>query len=392
MKVMSASKLAALVATIGVRPHGFTAAGLLAASALLGLLGAFDLAFLPAFPPDAYLIALLGGLTLLAQAVSFWYLPSFAKREVVMDGMASYAGPLLFPAAVVAALIGSGAARTTMLVLGLSLFPLVLVASALFGPRWRSGVPFWRKGEHRTGDTLALAGFAASMLWFAAAAVLAAVRPPGLVIAWPTALALFAVSALAHLVPRARGREAWWPLFGAGLVLANAGAIFATALRVGEPLVRLAWTYPLLLGFAVAGLALARPGGKRAGPRMRDARPLLAAALLAGAIGIALVVRQPMTALRATIAHELVTVAVALAIGAVAILALPVVFNAVPDTRFVWPTAVLALLGLLVLAGELWTELVPWRGTTLLAGSVACYLGAMWPLRRPRRDCPPDDA
>lgn len=372
---------------VGVRPHGFAGAALLTAGAALGLAGALGIGRLAS---DLHQVALLGGLTLLAQAVAFWYLPSFAKREVVLDGMASYAGPVLFPAALLAGAIGSGAARTTMLFFGLSLFPILLVASALFGPRWRGGTPFWRTGGHRTGDTLALLAFATAAFWFAASAALALLRPPGLVVAWPAALALFALGALAHLLPRLRGREAWWPLFAAGLALANAGALFATAVRIGEPLVRFAWTYPLLFGFVLAGIALAPPGGKHAGPRMRDARPLLMAALLAGAVGLALLVRQPMTLVRATIAHQTVTVAVALAVGAVAILALPVVFNAVPDHRFVWPCAVAALLGLLMLAGEVYTDLPPWRGATLLAGAIACYLGAVGPLRRPRRDCPPD--
>lgn len=372
---------------IGVRPHFFVAGALLLLAALLGVATALRV---PGLAPDLYVLALLGGLTLLAQAIAYWYVPSFTKRSVILDGMATYAGPILFPAAVLGAILRTQTVRGPALLLGLGLFSVVALGSALFGPPWRSGIPFWRTpGPHQQGDRLAAITLATAFLWIAGAGLCAMYAPPLLAIAWPLGLAFFALGALAHLVPRGRARPMIASLYAASLLLAQAGAIVALLARAG---VAGPWTragYALLAGFALAALALAPPGpGKRAGPRMREAAPLLLASvgLLLVAI-IAAAMSPELTLARAVTAYLALLAAVALAMGAAALLALPVVFNQRPDARFILPTLLAVIGAATLLAARLLIAFPRWPAAALLAAALVLYVAVLAPLRAPRRAC-----
>lgn len=362
-------------AAVDVRPHAYVGAALLLAAALALLAPRFVGA-------DARALATLGAATLLLQAVLFWYLPSFAKRRVVLDGMATYAGPILLPVALAVALVPLPL-RDVALGLALALFGGILLASAAFGPRWRSGVPFWRaEGQHRRGDLAAMLALASGALWLLAEGVALLLWPRegarALAVAWPAALALLALGALAHLVPRARGRPLAWRVFLAGAAAFQLGAALfalADAPRVAGALVA---------GLPVCALAMAGPG-KRAGPRMRDARPALAGAAALAAATVAL-----LAAGMTTTGYVALLVALLLAVAAVTLLALPVVFNQRPDARAVAPGVASALAGVALNALARGLPLGRWPAAVALAAALLLWLAALAPLRRPRRACPPE--
>lgn len=378
-----------------MRPHFFVGAALLAAAAVLGVATALRPALVAR---DLHVIAYLGGLTLVAQGIAYWYLPSFAKRAVILDGMASYSGPILFPAALLGIAIGAARVRAPTLFLGLSLFSVVVFASVLAGPRWRSGIPFWRAdGPHRRGDRAAAVVLASAFAWFLLAAIasvgtLTALRigtQTALIVAWPTALAFFALGALAHLVPRARSRPMLVPLFLASALIAQFGALSATAARLG---IAGPWTrggYVLLLAFLLAALAVAPPRRRKpAGPRMSEAAPFLWGACGALALGVLAASAWPtLNAARAVSAYYALLAAVGLAMAALALLTLPVMFNQRPAAAFLLPSE-LALLGAgTLLAASLFVALPRWPAAALLAAALLLWLAAMSPLRTPRRQC-----
>lgn len=371
------------MALIPVRPHFYVGAALLALSALLGALTA---ARLSPLAPDAHLVALLGGLTLFAQAIAFWYVPSFAKREVVLDGMASYSGPILFPTALVAGALRIGNFQATLVGLALALFGVILVASALLGPKWRSGVPFWRAASpHRAGDRAAAFTLASASGWFALAGVAAYVQPRSLASAWTLALALFALGALAHLLPRARGSALRPAPFVAAVALLQVDALATLVAGRSAPVA-------LLVGLPLAALALAFPlRGKPAGPRLREARTLLLAAMpvtLLVPLAFLAAARLGLGAIL-TASYALLT-AVALALGGLSLLTLPVVFNQRPARRYLMPAGALAALGALLLAAGFLTRLPRWPGAVALGGALLLWLAALAPLRKPRRECAMD--
>lgn len=373
---------------IAVRPHFFTGAALLAAGAILGVVTAYDAALLPS---DAHIIGFLGGLTLFAQGIAYWYLPSFAKRSVVLDGMASYAGPILFPAALVGAIFEIDGLRGPGLILGLAIFPVVVFASAIFGPRWRSGIPFWRaEGPHRRGDVAAMLVLASAFLWMLGAAIGALRAPPTIVVAWPTALGLFSLGALAHLVPRSRSKPALWIPFLALTLVGEIGALLATLARVGIAGKYTRAGYALLAAFALAALAIAPPGrGKRVGPRGREAAPFLWASVGALLLGVVAATAWPsVTLARAVTAYYAFLAAAGLALAGLALLTMPVLFNQRPAGRLVFPTLIVFLCAATLLAASLITPLPRWPAALLLAGTLVLWLATMAPLRTPRRACP----
>ena len=358
MKLMRGSHVGSALTFLSVRPHAYVGAALLALAALQTALRSTPWI---GRDPD---LALLGGLTLLLQCVAFWYVPSFAKREIVLKPIAAWSGPLLFPLALVLSYV-SFDLWTLAAGIGLLAFAIVLAASVVAGPKWRSGIPFWRADSpHRAGDRAAMLAFASAIAWWGLALPLRLARPFGPDLAWIVGLACFATGGLAHLLPRARGVPASaWTLLGA-LAIVHVAAV-ATALdrapRAALPLAVVA------LGFAILPL-----GGKAAGPRLREASPLLLAAL---ACAILAVVRPAALA-----------PALASAILGLALLALPVVFNQRPDGRFVVPAALAATAS--AASDALLRAGLP--GAILFAISLLLALAALAPLRRPRRDCAVD--
>lgn len=374
------------VATIAVRPHFFAGFALLAASAILGVLTA---AGKGPFDADAHLIAYLGGLTLFAQGIAFWYLPSFAKRSVVLDGMADYAGPLLFPAAAIGALVRSAQLRGTMLALGLVLFAIVVLASAAFGPRWRSGIPFWKHdGPFRSGDLAAALTHAAASLSFAAAGIAALLAPAALILAWPMALALFVIAHIAHLAPRGRGRPLLVAPFAIGILAATVGATLLALARAGVVnAIPSRLSIVLLAGFALAGVGIAAPPRtKGRGPRTREAGPLLAAAiglLLLGIVGAA--AWPTLTFGRAMSAYSALMAALGLAMAGLGMLTMPVLFNQRPAGSLLLPALLCALAAATLLAASFVVTLPRWPTALALAMALLLWLAALAPLRTPRR-------
>lgn len=389
-------------ATIPVRPH-FALGGLLVALAALAAL--LWTAGVPRVAPNLHVLLGLMGLTLVAQGVAYWYMPSFAKRAVVPSGIAAYAGPMLFgvaaSAATVAVLAGLGnllRPATVSLGLALLLFPFTLVASALAGPRWRGGVPFWRAGgHHERGDRAALAGFASASVWLAAAgALLLFSRTPGIGLvglAWLLGLALFVLAALAHLAPRAAGVPLSWGAYAVGLVAANAGgALVLWGFASPEALDPLYASILLGGGLGLLASTLAhRPGAKAAGPRWREARVPLAAGLAALAPAIFLLVAGfGVDPTWTTLAFYSLLVATLLGTMGLTLLTLPVLFNQRPDKRFVLPGAAAVLAGLALVLLSAAAPVPRWVGALAIAAGVALWLATLAPLRKPRRECPPD--
>lgn len=374
------------MALIGVKLHGFVAAALLALAAPLAILAALHVGPLD---PDLHLLAALGGLTLLLQAVTFWYLPSFAKREVVFEGMAAYSGIILFPAALLGAAFKLGALRVTAPPLALLVFGVILLGSALFGKRWRSGVPFWKtESPFRIGDIAAMVTLASGALWLIAAGTLGYLVPTLLAVFWPVALLLVTLGALAHYVPRNRGRPLWVAPYLLGLAAFEAGVLLYVLARL-DVLPHMQLATALLAGLPVAGLALSPPvPTKQAGARMKEAAPFLAAAVPVSALAAGLALAGRSIGLVYASYYALVC-ALAFAVMGLALLTLPVVFNRPPARTWLWPAFAAGLVGAPLLAAAFLTRLPRWPGAVLLAAALILWLVAMAPLRAPRRDCPP---
>ncbi|GEM_PF-3887644 len=382
---------------VDVRLHvavGLALGALAAASALAPALGS------PVPAPDAHVPLALASLTLLAEALAFWYVPSFAKRSLVAPAVAQHAGPWLLGLGALAAALGGplDAAAAVAFALALASFGAILLMSGLRGEPWRGGVPFWRtEGGHRAGDSaavFALASGAAAFLVAGALLALLPLRSTAPTIAWLAALALFALGGLAHLVPRSRGAPLAAGPLRAGVALVDAGAllavlVFLAPLPLGAPAA-------LVLGagvvLAVGSLARPAPEAKPRGPRARDARPFaLAASLLALAAAFLVVLGFPDRADAVIAAAEAALGALACAIAALALLGLPVVLNNVPDPRWTIPAAAgLGLGGALGAAASL-SPMPSWPAAVASCAGVAFLLAALAPLRRPRRECPPGE-
>lgn len=388
---------------VRVRPHLVLAWLLLLGTAVMA---AFVMLFASPSVPDGIVMLrlVLLGCTLLVAGIGCWYLPSFAKRALTPRLLAG-AIPAVGGAAAAAELLrivlpqapGLGPAADAGMGIVLLALAGVLLVSPLAGPPWRGGTPAWRKeGPFRRGDLAALAGFASAALWLAVAGVELVLAAPqrGLTMSpalWAPGLALFALSGLAHLVPRARGAPMPAPLFLAGVVLADAAALAGFASGApGQAAGALA------AGLLLAALALGLPGkgrGKPAGPRLRDAAPLLLAAwlVLAGAAVTALLAPWSDAASFLTLASLVAALLPGLA--GLSLLTLPVLANQRPAGRLARPAALVALLsyGLLPLG----TALGP---AVFRAGAVGfclflvLWMAALWPLRKPRRECPPREA
>lgn len=396
---------------VHVRPHLVVAWGILALSALLGL--AHGLLGLRAEPADVLRLGLVGA-TLLAQGIAYWYLPSFAKRAVV-PASAARAAPWLALAAAAGALVAilvesagslfASNAAVLVFVLGtfvgvvalallLGSFALVLGASPLLGPPWRGGTPFWRKeSPYRAGDRAALAAFASAILWLVLTAVWVAERAfqpldgpalPG----WLLALGTLVLGSLAHLLPRARGAPLASIPFVAGVVVLDAGGLLLTHTDAG-------WSYVLLgLGGILAGVGLALPRagrGKPPGPRMRDARPLLLAALAALLLGSLAWGTFPHLGTPYLLGFGALAAALLLGLAGLSLLALPVVANQRPDTRFPPLAALAGAAGLLATLAALRVPLLGRLSVPLFALATLLWLASLAPLRNPRRECAPGE-
>jgi len=367
------------------------------------------------------LLPTLGAVTLVLQAVTLWYLPSFAKRALawrplaraspwlLAGGCAASGWWLAFPSNLFADLTAALCAA------GLLAWSASLLASLVVGERWRGGVPFWRaEGPHRAGDRLAAAlllpGLAAALLsgvaglWLVGASM--TLDAPGQAVllgvavwGWVASLALLAAGALVHLVPRGRGQPLHVALAYPGAALLALGVLlapvaFGAPLRTGlasAPRALLAAGLVLL----VLGMRGEIPPDKKPGPRMRQARAHLAAALVAGllgATGLLAVVDAGGLDLALGIA-----LSTTLAVGALSVLALPVVFNQRPAPAFLLPAAVAPILGALLARVSL--DRFPEEGGSAmrlgaalaLATGLLLWLAALWPLRKPRRACPPGE-
>ena len=373
-------------ATVAVRYHFFTGAALLAIAAVV----AATLERLPYLTFEAAAFAFLAGCSLFVEGIALWYLPSFAKRRVVLQRLATFAGPVLFPLATAGALAGIPLARDAALALALALFAGIVLASALAGPRWRGGTPFWAEGPHQADDRAAAFTLALSLFVMIAVAAdaLAGAGERAIALAWPAALALFALGALAHLLPRSRSRAAWTPLVYGGALLGAAGVGVLLAFPAVGERVGLA----LCAGFALAALGIAPPGGKkRAGPRLAEAGPLLVLSLAHLVVGLAVAnALAPLDARASTAVGLILLAALGLGVAALSILTLPVLFNQRPSARHLPILLALATLGGGAGAASLF---LPSAGTSafLLAAALVVWLRVLWPLRRPRRECPPDE-
>ena len=298
-----------------------------------------------------------GGTLVLATAL-YWYLPSFTKRAVIGPTWAAAGPPVLMALGALAWLLALGVGGA-LFASGLVLLAVHLLTSAALGPAWRSGIPFWRAGAHRAGDLAAAATVTIGLLLLASSPI---VHPLAV---WPTGLVILCLGALAHFLPRSRGRAPLAPVVIAGAAIASAAAIA----RFYAPAIP-AFVVPAGVGVAAMGIH-AGPATKRAGPRLQEARPALAALV----VGIALAIAGIPFALAA---------AAGAGVLAVAVLALPVVFNQRPAAAFLAPASAL------IVAAPL-AALAPWPIAPIVAAlAVAFALAALAPLRRPRRWCPPD--
>lgn len=397
---------------VQVRPHLVVAWGILAAAAVLAL--ARRLLGLDAEPADLLRVGLVGA-TLLAQGITYWYLPSFAKRAVVPAGAARAAPWLALAAALgavvpivmeeaeslfssngfVVAFVFVALVGVIALLLLLASFALVLAASPLVGPPWRGGVPFWRKeGPHRAGDRAALAAFASAILWLGFTAVWIggrSVQPldgpalPG----WLLALGTLVLGSLAHLLPRARGAPLLWPLFLAAVLVLDAGGLLLTHTTLG-------WSYALVgLGAVLAALGLAIPlgaRGKTPGPRLRDARPLLVAAFAIALASGPAFATFPTLGTPYMLGFGGLLAALLLGLAGLSLLTLPVVANQRPDRRLPQPAALAAGAGYLAMLAATQAPLLGLLPIPLFALATLLWLGALAPLRKPRRECSPDEA
>lgn len=376
---------------IAVRVH-------VALALALGVAAALDAA-IPSPAQASHVIPALAACTLLAQALAFWYLPSFAKRELAAPALAEHAAPWLVAAAGLSALSPVEPLTALLLVAGLGVFGGVLLASLVQGKPWRGGVPFWRaEGHHRAGDGAAAWALASGIAWLLVAALLFVLLPVRSVLpllAWIASLATFALGGLAHWIPRLRGAKLAARPFRAGIVAFDAGALVAGATLAIVPALGALAAFLLGGGLVLAVGVLARPEreAKPRGPRGRDAHPLLLGAAVAAVLaGLALIVGFPDAAPLVFAASELGLAALALAWCALAILGLPVVLNNVPVGRATWPAALgLASAGLLAAIAQL-VPLPIWIAGVLALAGVASFVVAMSPLRKPRRDCPPQDS
>ena len=389
---------------VAVRPHLVLAWIILLGTGLMA--GVVTLAAPPGLWDAIPMLRLaLLGCTLLVAGIGCWYLPSFAKRAVT---------PRLLAQAI--PVLGGGAAALELLrvirpgipflgraadgFLGLALLALaaVLLVSPLAGRPWRGGVPAWRKpGPFRAGDLAALAGFASAAAWLAVAGVPLVSPPSGIVPGslvpspWVLGLALFVLSGLAHLLPRARGAAMPSALFLAGVVLADASGVVAV-MRELPALTPGALGAGLLLAALATGLH-GRGRGKPLGPRLREAAPLLLSGwlVLAGAaVALAL---APWEAAAAFVSLVSLVAALLLGLAGLSLLTLPVLANQRPLGRLALPAAVVGLVsfGLLPLGTALGGAVFR-AGVVGLALFLVLWMVALWPLRRPRRDCPPREA
>jgi hypothetical protein len=396
--------VAATSLDVRVRPHLVLAWTLLLGTALMT--GIATLAASPGVMDALPMLrlALLGG-TLLVAGIACWYLPSFAKRAVTPRLLAQ-AIPVLGGAAAAAELLrvivpsapGVGAAADVGTGLTLLALAAVLLVSPLAGPSWRGGVPAWRKaGGFQGGDRAALAGFASAAAWLALAGCLLAAAPargllPGSFhVSWPVGLALFVLSGLAHLVPRARGAPLVAGLFLLGVLLAD-GAMLLQSADAAPAVASGALGAGLLLCAAALGVH-GRGRGKPAGPRLREAGPLLGAAwlvLVGAAVALALV---PWRGAAALVGLAGLVVALLLGLAGLSLLTLPVLANQRPAGRLALPAALVGLVsyGLLPLGAALGAPAFR-AGVVGLCLFLVLWMAALWPLRRPRRECPPREA
>lgn len=274
---------------------------------------------------------------------------------------------------------------------------LHLAASAAWGKPWRGGVALFAKDQpYRRGDQVAAAAFIAGLVGLLGSGVLLVWMPRGL----PSAGFVFAligyafpflVGALCFFLPR----NAKMPLPGATLLVAAlALQAFATlGLVVAFLLPGLqAFRWPATISFladllvlvALARLAFPKPGALlvRALPLLRGAGAL---AVLGGlGLALAMVGGVPGPVFRPAVYVHLV-LAIVLAL-AVALLGAPVLLNA-PPRKGAWSktSAALAIAGVVVAA------YAPVPGAAVLAGAAALALYGVWPMRTPRRDCPPSE-
>jgi hypothetical protein len=372
--------------TVAVKPHAIVAVALLLVAAACGLATALDA---PYVPEDAHVIVALFGLTLLAESLVLWYLPSFAKRALVAPALAQHAGPWLFPLATIGILVGSWAALVGSLLAALALaaFAYAMLGSALGGEPWRSGIPFWQEGKHRAGDAAAAVAFTSGAVGFALVAALTALSPIGVrsaaaLVLWFASLGLLALGALAHLLPRGRGAPLAQRPLVVGIALLDVGAVLGAFPFVAP--VPTGGVAALLLGpgIAVCAGALSRfaPEGKPAGRRAKEALP-----------GFLVVVGFPAWKDIVFASVYAGLGALACAYAALAILALPVVMNQPPDARWILPSAGALGLGTAAAATASLVHIPTWPAAAVVLVGALAFAAALAPLRTPRRECPPEE-
>jgi hypothetical protein len=390
---------------VRVRPHLVLAWIILLGTALMA--GVVTLVGLPGFLDTLPMMRLVFlGSTLLVAGIACWYLPSFAKRAVT-PRLAAQAIPVLGGAAAGAELLrvilpqapGLGAAADVGMGLTLLALATVLLVSPLAGPPWRGGTPAWRKpGDFRMGDLAALAGFASSAALLVHAGVLIVLAPvegifPGsFSFSWPLGLVLFVLAGLAHLLPRARGAPMVAALFLAGVALADGALLLLYGPGDAPDFTPGALGAGLLLCAVALGVH-GRGRGKPAGPRLREAGPLLVVAWLA-LVGVAASYAvAPWGGAAGIVGLASLVAALLLGLAGLSLLTLPVLANQRPAGRLALPAALVGLVSYALLPlGVALGSAVFRAGVVGLALFLVLWMATLWPLRKPRRECPPREA
>lgn len=235
---------------------------------------------------------------------------------------------------------------------------------------------------HTASDRAAAVALGLAAVGLVAGAALGVVGDARAVVVLPVAAVLpLVVGGALYVLPRQAKR----PVSGAfaGVVVA------ATALgAAATPLAAETLGLPALLAVAVALLVLAGRAARAPGAQAKAAWPLFAA----GALALAAV--MPLTWL----AYDAWAAAAAFLLGGEALLLAaltyalaPVVVNQVPyDRRWTRGIAPVALVGVAVLAWGLLGGPPLAAGKALLAGAALAHVANLAPMRRPRRECPPD--
>lgn len=387
---------------IAARP--FLAAGVLhlVAAAVLGVVAAAPSAL---FPEEAHVLVAMSGLVLLAAGLTHGYASPFLKKEP-RSPLVAHASFASFVAADALLLAGSWVpldyARMAVGV-GCILLAAHVLLVALVGTSWRGGVALFAKEQpFRDGDRVAAAAFALAFVGLLETGIHAVEPPRGLPTSMLTAfLLLFAFpffgGFLLFLLPRNVKRPApGLTLHAAALVLFAASAVgfvLAFVFPVGARFLYPAVGAALAVGFAFTAFlrlgAPASPGAQflRARGALRGAAAM---AVLAPVVLLLATVTTPPSIDLLRLALEAHLVLAALLALAAVLLGAPVLVNAVPrEGRWASWAAALAIVGLFLLAPAFQHPRAAFPGALVLLAATLVMLAGLWPMRVPRRDCPP---